>query len=64
MNNSGDLKKNCNFIAHEKLISAMKKFRLIIVAAVLIVIMAMGSCTHKLCPAYAKADTEQSANSG
>jgi len=43
----------------------MKKFRLIVMAAVLIVGMAlMGSCTHKLCPAYAKADTEQTDNSG
>ena len=37
----------------------MKKFRLIIVAVVLLIGLALGSCSHKLCPAYADADMEQ-----
>lgn len=39
----------------------MKKIRLIIIALILIMGVAATSCNKKLCPAYAKAGTEQPA---
>lgn len=37
----------------------MKKVKVVLVAIALVVAMASVSCNKKICPAYAKADTEQ-----
>jgi hypothetical protein len=45
---------------YELTLNQMKKAKVVLVLVVIVLAIASFSCNRKLCPAYAKADTEQS----